>query len=137
MNIRTQSGPSNLVLDLTPMIDVVFLLLIFFMIATTFADPEREIELDLPEAEAAAQAESEKETLIINVLADGSVLLRGESLDTLSLDAALRRAAKQSSETEVTIRGDRLARHQAIVSVMDACGRAGLTRLAVGTTEGS
>ena len=58
------AGRGELVLELTPMIDVVFLLLIFFMLATTFMDPEREIDLDLPEAGSSLAREVEHEEII-------------------------------------------------------------------------
>jgi biopolymer transport protein ExbD len=130
-------GRAELVLELTPMIDVVFLLLIFFMLATTFADPEREIELDLPEAASSVAKDTDREELIINVLSDGSVRLGEASIGAEALLAQLVQAARSNPDRSVTIRGDREARHEAIVAVMDACGQAGLRNLAVGTIEGS
>jgi len=129
-------GRAELVLELTPMIDVVFLLLIFFMLATTFADPEREIDLDLPEAASSLVKDVDREELIINVSSDGTVSLGSERLTSDALLSELVQAARANPERSVTIRGDREARHEAIVAVMDACGQAGLRNLAVGTIEG-
>ena len=56
MKIPEEESADELVLNLTPMIDVVFLLLVFFMVATTFLDPERELELELPEVRDQANA---------------------------------------------------------------------------------
>jgi len=123
------------ILNLTPMIDVVFQLLVFFMVATTFLDPEKEIGIELPEAASAAVAENVDE-LIINVFADGRIVVSGEDVPAESLLATLKSAAQRDPETPVTIRGDRLVHHESIVQVMDACGRAGLYNLAVGTLEG-
>jgi biopolymer transport protein ExbD len=131
------AGRGELVLELTPMIDVVFLLLIFFMLATTFMDPEREIDLDLPEAGSSLAREVEHEEIIINVMRDGSLSLGDRHVDRETLAAELERAARVDPNRSVTIRGDRDARHESIVSVMDACGKAGLSNLAVGTVEGS
>ena len=130
-------GPGDLVLNLTPMIDVVFLLLIFFMLATTFMDPEREIDLDLPEAASSLAQDTQRDELIINVMRDGVLKLGDHEVDRDGLLAELRRAARQNPEITVTIRGDRLVTHEVIVSVMDACGQAGLRNLAVGTIEGA
>ncbi len=135
MHIRDGDGADDAVLNLTPMIDVVFLLLIFFMVATTFLDPEKEIEVDLPRAESGAASEEELDELVINVTSDGRILLGAEEVDDGDLRAALRTAASRDPATAVTIRGDRAARHEAIVGVMDACGSAGLFNLSVGTRE--
>ena len=138
MKLDTDSvGPGELVLNLTPMIDVVFLLLIFFMLATTFLDPEREIDLDLPRADSSQARDAEADELVINVLRDGRLKLGAEPVDRDGLLAALRRAARVDPTTAVTIRGDREVTHEAVVGVMDACGQAGLRNLSVGTIEGS
>ena len=138
MKLDTDTGGrAELVLELTPMIDVVFLLLIFFMLATTFADPEREIDLDLPEAASSLVKDVDREELIINVSSDGTVSLGNQRLTSDALLSELVQAARVNPERSVTIRGDREARHEAIVAVMDACGQAGLRNLAVGTIEGT
>ncbi len=130
---RAQEEPT---LNLTPMIDVVFQLLIFFMVATTFLDPEKEIEIELPEAESGTVSEAETDDLVINVFADGHIVLSGQELSRDDLLQRLRGAAANDPQTAVTIRGDRLVHHEHIVAVMDACGRAGLLNLSVGTLEG-
>jgi biopolymer transport protein ExbD len=136
MTVKIDKGRSAGLVNLTPMIDVVFQLLIFFMVATTFLDPEKEIDIELPEAASGAPAE-ETDELIINIMEDGSIILSGESLDDASLLARLKAAAQADPDTPVTIRGDRLVRHERVVMVMDACGQAGLLNLAVGTLEGT
>ncbi len=135
MHIDDQEVIDEMALNLTPLIDVVFLLLIFFMVATTFLDPEREISIELPEAKAASERVEVAREIVINVLRDGSLHLNGGALDHSSLEAVLARAAKSDPSTPVTIRGDRLVHHEDVVAVMDACGTAGLSNLAVGTLE--
>jgi biopolymer transport protein ExbD len=120
-------------LNLTSMTDIVFLMLVFFMLATTFVDPERALGVELPGA--ASSAETPADELVINVLEDGSFVVGGETLTREALQAHLERTARAAPETPVTIRGHRLAHHEAIVTVMDACGLAGLTNLSVGTSE--
>jgi biopolymer transport protein ExbD len=119
-------------LNLTSMTDIVFLMLIFFMLATNFGDPERALGMDLPAA-STSDAGPPKE-LIVNVLEDGTFVFEGQALEASALRARLRQAAASAPETPVTIRGHRLARHEAIVRVMDACGAAGLRHLSVGTS---
>ncbi len=135
MRIRDDGDGSDFVLDLTPMIDVVFQLLIFFMLATTFLDPERQIDVELPHAESGGETEPVPDEIVLNVLADGRVLFRDGELDDKALLDLLRGAAQRDPETPVTIRGHRAAHHEMIVRVMDACGVAGLSNLAVGTTS--
>jgi len=127
----------DLVLNLTPLIDVVFLLLVFFMLTTTFLDPERELDIDLPQAESGAPLEEEDLELVINVFADGRITLAGDAIEPAVLKARLEAAAQRDPDTPVTIRGDRRVEHGDIVGVMDACGLAGLYNLSVGTLEGS
>jgi len=120
-------------LNLTPMIDVVFLLLIFFMLATTFMDPEKDINLDLPSTSEGGTTSEEIEELIINVMIDGSFVVNGEAMDENGLLARMSQAAAQDPETQVTIRGDRQTPYENIVRVMDYSQRSGLSNLAVAT----
>ncbi len=136
MNIRDEEGAEELVLNLTPMIDVIFLLLIFFMVATTFQDPEREMDVDLPEATSGSPLTEQQDDLIINILRDGSIVLFEKPTTREELVRILHQRAQQDPETPVTIRGDRLVKHEAVVAVMDACGMAGLRQLSLGTLEG-
>ena len=137
MKIPDDERADDLALNLTPMIDVVFLLLIFFMVATTFLDPEREIDLDLPEAESSTMPEEAPDQIVINVFEDGRISLAGRTVDRDGLLENLRQAARVNPTTPVTIRGARLVAHERIVAVMDACGVAGLSNLAVGTLQPS
>ena len=114
-------------LNLTPMIDVIFQLLIFFMVATTFQDPEREIDVELPEASTGEPLEVELDEIVINIKRDGALFLSGEEVSREELIRRLGRAAEIDPEIPVTIRGDRLVHHEQVVGVMDACGSVGLT----------
>jgi biopolymer transport protein ExbD len=137
VKIPDNDNAEEFALNLTPMIDVVFLLLIFFMVATTFLDPEREIEIELPTAESATTLDKELDEIVINVMEDGSVHLSGLAIADEELVWTLKRAAQKNPATPVSIRGDRRVAHEVIVRVLDACGTAGLSNLAVGTLEGS
>jgi biopolymer transport protein ExbD len=135
VNIREETEVDEGFINLTPLIDVVFLLLIFFLVTTTFLDRERELEIELPRAETGAEPEPTPEELVLTVVQDGGVYHRGQRLAPEALLALLRQAAERDPSTPVTIRGHRLVHHEAIVAVMDACGRAGLSELAVGTSQ--
>lgn len=133
MRLASGEDGEEFALHLTSMTDIVFLMLVFFMLATTFVDPERALGVELPAASSSDEAP--REELVINVLEDGSYVVAGEVLERTALVEHLRQTAASAPETPVTIRGHRLARHEAIVTVMDACGLAGLRNLSVGTAR--
>ena len=135
MNIPEDNDAEDFVVNLTPLIDVVFLLLIFFMVSTTFLEPEREIEVELPTAESGGEPQEAPDELILNIVKDGGIYYQGEKIGLEALGELLKRTAQHDPATPVTIRGHRQAQHQNIVSVMDACGVAGLSNLAIGTAE--
>lgn len=123
--------------DLTPLIDVVFLLLIFFMVSTTFIR-ETQLKIDLPEADGELQ-EIEDETIEITVDRRGDYavnqrLLVNDDMDTL-LRALREQLADRDASTRVIITADANAAHQAVVRAMDAAGRVGLTRISITTRQ--
>jgi len=123
-------------INLTPMIDVVFTLLVFFMLATTFAERERLLDLELPYAASAADAKKPtSQELVINVAREGKVFVDGKSLEEPQLARMLSDTARQDRRTMVTIRGDRRGAYDGIVHVLDACLQAGLVDVSLGALE--
>jgi len=126
--------------ELTPLIDVVFLLLIFFMVSTTFIR-ETQLKIDLPEAAGELQ-EIEEEIIEITVdrLGDYAVndrLLVNNELHTLvrALEQAVE--AEGSTGSRLIITADAKAAHQSVVRAMDAAGKVGLTRISITTQQPS
>lgn len=116
--------------NLTPLIDVVFLLLIFFMVSTTFTR-ERELTVDLPEAVAEATVEA-AEFVEIEISADGEFAVNGLRLvnrDGATLTKALSDASKGDIELPLIITADASTEHQAVMTAMDVAGQMGFTRL--------
>jgi len=122
----------GVMMNLTPMIDVVFLLIIFFMVSTTFLNVEKEMDLDLPEAASGRAEEMQQDEIIINVMADGRLKVGDAFYDKPGLVERLKQAALANPETPVVIRGDRQTDLQNAVHAMDACGQANLHRISVG-----
>jgi biopolymer transport protein ExbD len=108
------------------MIDMVFLLLIFFLVATTFQQTEREMQIALPEAFAASPISSSLREIIVNVVEDGSIIVSGQTYDAQNLAALISQAVGSNPDQKVTVRGDRNTPYAFIVIALDACKQAGV-----------
>jgi len=118
-------------LNLTPMIDVVFLLIIFFMVGTKFAEEERKIDVQVPSVGEAAASIMVRQKRTVSVLRDGTVLLDDQQLSIPELTSALRQARQGSPDLGVTIRGDADGSFQNVASVLSACRAAGVKDMSV------
>lgn len=124
-------------LNLTPMIDIVFLLIIFFMVGTKFTELERKISLQVPEVNEVGALAPAPEKRVINVHRDGRVALDDQFMSLRELTAALKRARKQFGDLEVLIRGDKASDFEHVAHVLAACRQAGMSRLGVSVRVGS
>ncbi len=121
-------------LNLTPLIDVVFLLLIFFLTATTFQRDEVEMDLELPQSESGEPA-GESQVIVINVAEDGRVLVDGREVSFEALGQKLKAAAARNKDQEVLIRGDRKTQFGVVARVFDACLLAELRSISIGAVQ--
>jgi biopolymer transport protein ExbD len=126
MRIRTPEPLAGAGIDLTPIIDMVFLLLIFFLVATTFHQTEREMQIALPVAQSAGPISAVLRELVINVDAEGRIVVGGRTVDAEGLREVVQSATGRNPEQKVTIRGDRRAAYAHIVRVLDICKGAGV-----------
>jgi biopolymer transport protein ExbD len=122
-------------IELTPMVDVVFLLLIFFMISTTFIDTPG-IAIKLPESSAPTLTKTPEEVEVA-LSREGEIFLQGEALSPPQLAEQLRRYQGQAAEMTFMLRADEQALHGRVVQVMDIAREAGFGRLAMATEKGS
>jgi biopolymer transport protein ExbD len=123
-------------INLTPLIDVVFLLLIFFMVSTTFEHQSR-IKIDLPEA-TAEETTQEPETLEIIIDAQGRYFINEQQVintELKTLKTAIGKAVGDRESIPVTIRADANTPHQAVVRALDATSQLGLTRISLATSK--
>ena len=131
MNLQPQKK-SDIELNLTPLIDVVFLLLIFFMVSTTF-DKESRIKVDLPEAITKdEQTDKEKEIVDIIVDAKGRYYVNQQEVlnrEPETLKRAIMKAAGERRDLPVIITADANTTHQSVVIVMDVASQIGLTHM--------
>ena len=125
---------SELDVNLTPLIDVVFLLLIFFMVSTTFTK-EAHLKINLPKATGEVASEAAL-VIDISISADGSYRINDQRLVNGQLDTikrAILKVARNKEGLPVIITADAQAPHQSVVSAMDAAGQLGFVQLSITT----
>ena len=123
---------------LTPMIDVVFLLLVFFLVSTSFVKPEKSVAVKLPVADEAEKSADQEGTLVVNVLETGLLSARGRILAGYDeLVQIIKSAREVNPDVLVVIRGDESTQFRNVVRVMNAALEAGIgeTSIAVFDTE--
>jgi len=129
-----EEGQGDAEVQMAPLIDCVFLLLIFFLITAALREIHKELSVDLPEAGAAVRAKAVGDTVIISVTKDGTIHLGTEPVTIQTLHKELRRAA-QKPGARVRIDGDRAVAFQHIAYVMDMCQFEGLKNIGVRTKD--
>ena len=131
MNFRQLRRP-EVSINLTPLIDVVFLLLIFFMVSTSFSELTQ-LVVDLPEAEGAPA--STNTTLLLVVDVEGNMTLDGAPVpnDARGLSEALRQLLSGNTDIPVTLSADAMTPHQYVVTAIDVAAQLNITRLTIAT----
>ena len=141
MNLRPGHKEDSVEINLTPLIDVVFLLLIFFMVTTTF-DRHARLKVSLPES-SAKTVQQKDEPLVLSIDAKGNYFLNerqlvNQQLDTLK-QAILKTIGEKKQDTKdvaLVLRADANTPHQSVVRAMDAASQLGMTKLSIATVEG-
>lgn len=125
--------PEAASMQLAPMIDIVFLLLIFFIVTWQFTKSETELSVSVPNAKEGAEPERQKGEIVINILADNSIKVEGKTMELSELHETLAAIAKQFENQPVRIRGDGAVEYQRIVEVIDTCSTAGIWNISFAT----
>ncbi len=137
MAMKIDKGSALANLSLTPLIDVVFLLLIFFLVATRFAEEERELDVLLPDASEAQPLTSKPRELFINIDDRGRYYVSGKILSLKELFPILKAAwVNNPGRASVVIRADKRCRWEFVVAAMNACTKANIRDYRVATCEG-
>lgn len=134
MRSRRRRSPD---VNITPLIDVVFLLLIFFMVSTTF-DQYSELRIELPSASAEPQTEVRPTTIELAIDRQGRYYVNQDEVINTTVDTlsrALKKALDGREPMPVVISADASTPHQAVVSAMEAAGRAGLYQISFSTAR--
>ncbi len=119
-------------LDIAPLIDIVFLLLVFFMLTSTFMTPEA-IELELPESNSAEVSEIKPIEILLND--KGELALNGQAIDLAGLKAAIEPLIATHSDVAITLKSDARTSVQQLLGVMDEIRAAGGSNIALATTQ--
>ena len=117
--------------NLTPLIDVVFLLLIFFMLTTTFVNLENRIKVDLPTGDFAAAEPSEN--IIVTITENNTIYLNGKLIDPLKLTESVAAEIKDEPEKIVILEADKNVLHGKVIRVMDLLKKGGAEKIAIAT----
>lgn len=135
MKFREINAGQNAELELAPMIDVVFQLLIFFIVTWQFARFERDMDISVPSAEQAENKDRQAGEIIINVRKDGTIVLNGLVMGESDLLAKLKAISGAYPDQAVILRGASEADFQAIIDVLDVIKEAGIWNVAFATTR--
>jgi biopolymer transport protein ExbD len=118
-------------LNLTAMLDVMFLLIIFFMLGTRFVGAERKIQLNVPKVADKSTLSAAPSRCVVNVYLDGTITFDQQQVSLEQLTAKLTDARRQHNDLGVLVRGDGNDKYQRLVSVLNACKQAGIQNLGI------
>ena len=120
-------------LSLTSMLDVIFLLLCFFVTVSVFSQWENEISIKLPSAETSDEPDRLPGEIIVNLAKDGTVVVNGKQLELADLQARLKKVAKFYPGQPVIIRADKELAYEKLVKVIDTCRAADVWNFSLAT----
>lgn len=122
-------------INLTPMIDIVFNLIIFFMVGARFTEMERQISLNVPKVADASKLPALPEKCVINVRQDGQIFLNQDSVTVEQLTARLGDARRQQEKLRAIVRADSDGKVQNMAAVLAACRVAGIEDIAISVRQ--
>src|SRR6476646_447106 len=135
MNLRRHATPQHPGIQLAPLVDVLLLLLIFFLMTWNAARSENELDVKVPKASAAKEKTAPIGDVVVNVKTDGNVVVNRRTLTTEELTELLKGLVQLNSEQAVVIRGDETGAYRNIVNVLNICTQAGVTNVAFATAK--
>jgi biopolymer transport protein ExbD len=136
MRFRNVSKIEPIPLQLAPLIDVLLLLLLFFIITMNLAKQETEIEISVPAAdEGKINTDRDVGEIVVNVKKDGTITVEGQTLTQEQLLAKLQLIASVHKDQAVILRGDEESKHRDNVNVLNVCQKAGIWNISFATRE--
>ncbi|MBF0453525.1 MAG: biopolymer transporter ExbD [Magnetococcales bacterium] len=137
MNFRPRKK-NQVMMDVTPLVDVVFLLLIFFMVTTTFS-LDRGIQLDLPAVDTAENAKADDQSWTVRILVDsrGDYFIQGAKVLPSQLEQTLLDVTQDRDDIIIIVQADKNSSHGSVVFLMDSARKLNLTRFSLITLDKS
>ena len=135
MNLRGRAPFPHPGIQLAPLVDVLLLLLIFFLLTWNAARTENELDVKVPKAAAAKEKAAPVGDVVVNVKSDGSVVVNRRTLAGPELTELLKNLVQLNPEQAVVIRGDEAGAYKNIVGVLNICTEAGVTNVAFATAK--
>ena len=135
MNFRRQQALGESAFQLAPMVDILFILLIFFIVTYAFQQNERDMRIGLPATEEAGQVELTVRDIIINITREGKMLVNNRELNLTALEKLLGRAINTLQIRSVLIRADKNTFHGDVVRVMDVCAGLNINKISFVTIQ--
>lgn len=135
MNLRRHAAPHHPGIQLAPLVDVLMLLLIFFLLTWNAARNENELDVKVPKAAAAREKTAPIGDVVVNVKADGNVVVNRRTLTGPELTELLRGLVQLAPDQAVVIRGDETGAYKNVVGVLNICSEAGVTNVAFATAK--
>lgn len=135
MNLRGHAQWHHPGIQLAPLVDVLLLLLIFFLLTWNAARNENELDVKVPKASAAKEKSAPVGDVVVNVKSDGNVVVNRRTLSTAELTDLLKSLVALNTEQAVIIRGDEAGAYKNIIGVLNICTEAGITNVAFATAK--
>jgi biopolymer transport protein ExbD len=135
MNLRSHAPLQHPGIQLAPLVDVLLLLLIFFLLTWNAARNENELDVKVPKASAAKEKSAPVGDVVVNVKADGNVVVNRRTLTGAELTDLLKSLVQLNTEQAVIIRGDEAGAYKNIIGVLNICTEAGITNVAFATAK--
>ena len=135
MNLRGHAPLHHPGIQLAPLVDVLLLLLIFFLLTWNAARNENELDVKVPKAAAAKEKMAPIGDVVVNVKSDGAIVVNRRPLSEAELSELLKGLVQLNAEQAVVIRGDETGAYKFIVGVLNICTEAGVTNVAFATAK--
>ncbi|MAH12354.1 MAG: hypothetical protein CMO33_01280 [Verrucomicrobia bacterium] len=132
MRIPREESSDDNVINISSLLDVMFILIIFFLATATFTEEERDIQVNLPQSAAAQSSTQAPKMIVINVREDGTYHVANQTMDIASLKNTLIEAVSSNPDQKVMVRGDRNALHGNVANAISVCKQVGIHKTNIG-----
>ncbi len=136
MKFRTRQDPRIIGFQIAPMVDILLVLMCFFIVTWNFARKEMELDVKIPAAQSGKESTSVMNQTVLNVKSDGSVVWNRKTISAEELRSKLKQLAGIYPDYMIILRGDEKSAYKSIVAVLDICRDANIWNVAFATDKG-